>query len=194
MSWKGRDDAELLNDALRDREAFGVFYRQHALAVYRWFAYRVEREGTLPAELTAETFAEALRSLPRFQGTGPGAGTAWLFGIARNLAREHHRSRRVRDDARRNLRMPRAGAFDAALEDANDRLDSERLRRRLDEALDALSAAQRRAVTLRVVEELDYHSVADTMATTEEAARLRVSRGLRALRDQLAPATNEEES
>ena len=194
VSWEGRDDAGLLNAALRDKEAFGLFYRQHALALYRWFAYRVEREGALAAELTAETFAEALRSLSRFEGTAPGSGTAWLFGIARNLAREHHRRRRVRDDARRELGMPRAGIPDHALEEAEDRVDSKRLREQLEVALAELPPAQRRAVTLRVVSELDYASIARATATSEQSVRLRVSRGLRALRAQLAPVTNEEET
>ncbi|MBA3736255.1 MAG: RNA polymerase sigma factor [Actinobacteria bacterium] len=193
VTWEGRDDAQLLNSALRDREAFGVFYRQHALTVYRWFAYRVDREGTLAAELTAETFAEALRSLPRFAGTTPGSGTSWLFGIARNLALEHHRRRRVRDEARRELGMPRVGVVDESFQNAEERIDSGRLRDELDAALAQLPPAQRQAVMLRVVEELDYPSIAHATASSEPAARLHVSRGLRALRNQLTAAANKEE-
>jgi RNA polymerase sigma-70 factor (ECF subfamily) len=193
VSWNERDDAELLHGALHDREAFGVFYEQNALAVYRWFAYRVQREGTVAAELTAETFAEALRSLPRFRGTQPGSGVSWLFGIARNLAREHHRSRRIRRDARRELGMPRNGGLDEALQDADERLDATELRERLVAAIALLPRAQREAITMRVVEELEYPAIAAAADTTEQAVRLRVSRGLRALRVQLTPATHEED-
>jgi RNA polymerase sigma factor (sigma-70 family) len=193
VSQAGRDDAQLLNAALRDREAFGVFYEQHALAVYRWFSWRVGREGTVAAELTAETFAEALRSLPRFAGTGPGSGASWLFGIARNLAREHHRSRRIREDARRDLRMPRSVAVDDEFEAAEERTDSARLGHKLTEALAQLPPAQREAVTMRVIDELDYAEIARSSDTTEPAARLRVSRALRALRLQLTPATHKED-
>ena len=192
MSWHRRDDAELLNGALRDREAFAVFYERHAIPVYRWFAYRIKREGTVAAELTAETFAEALRSLPRFRGTSPGSGTAWLFGIARNLAREHHRSRRVRADARRDLGMPRTVDLDGALDDVEDGADALRLREELQRALEQLSPAQREAVELRVLADRDYPEIARATATTEQAARLRVSRGLRRLRDQLAPLPSQE--
>jgi RNA polymerase sigma factor (sigma-70 family) len=190
VSWNGRDDAELLNGALRDREAFGLFYRQHALAVYRWFACRVESEGTVAAELTAETFAEALGSLPRFSGTAPGSGTAWLFGIARNLAREYHRRRRVRSEARQALGMPCAA--DDIFQQADRRIDSARLRTRLEEALAQLPPAQRRAVELRVLDELDYASIARATHSSQQGARLRVSRGLRALRAQLIAPTDEE--
>jgi RNA polymerase sigma-70 factor, ECF subfamily len=193
VSWDKGDDATLLNRALRDKEAFGAFYEQHALAVYRWFVYHVQRDESLAAELTAETFAEALRSLRGFAGSSPGSGTAWLFGIARNLGREHHRSRRVRDHARRELGMPRGGAIDSAFQEADDRIDSERLRKELDAAIAQLPAAQRQAVTLRVVNDLDYAALARATSATEQTARLRVSRGLRALRAQLGPAMTEEE-
>lgn len=192
MSWKRRDDAELLNAAVRDRAAFAAFYDLHAVAVYRWFACRTGREGTVAAELTAETFAEALRSLPRLRGTRAGSGTAWLFGIARNLAREHHRSRRVRDYARRELGMPRLVEPDVALDEAEDRADAVTLRGELERALAQLSPAQREAVELRVIDGRGYPEIARVTDTTEQTVRLRVSRGLRALRDQLAPVPSQE--
>jgi RNA polymerase sigma-70 factor (ECF subfamily) len=194
VRWDSESDVALLRAALHDRDAFSVFYRQHALVVYRWFAYRVQREGTVAAELTAETFAEALRSLPRFRGTTSGSGTAWLFGIARNLMREHHRSLRVRDQARRRIgiAIPLEAVLDASLEDANDRIDSERLRDSLRAALELLPTAQREAVKLRIIDELEYPAIAKVTESSEQSVRLRVSRGLRALRAQLAFAGEED--
>jgi RNA polymerase sigma-70 factor (ECF subfamily) len=58
-------------------------------------------------------------------------------------------------------------------------------------ALAELGAEQRDAVRLRVVEELDYAAVAGRLGITEQAARARVSRGLRSLAaalDGLGPA------
>ena len=68
------------------------------------------------------------------------------------------------------------------------RVDAERLRMLLDEAIAALPGARRRAVLLRVVEGLDYPELAGELASSPQAARLRVSRGLRTLRRRLAPA------
>jgi RNA polymerase sigma-70 factor (ECF subfamily) len=48
-------------------------------------------------------------------------------------------------------------------------------------ALDDLSPDQREAVRLRVVAELDYPVIAGRLGISEQAARARVSRGLRAL-------------
>ena len=187
MAREESDVEQLLAARAGDRLAFAAFYRGHALAVYRWFAWRVGREGTIASELTAETFAQALVSLERFRGIESGSGSAWLFGIARNLAREHHRRQRVGNAARRALGMPLAGYLDEAFEQADERGDSALLANALREALDSLPEAQRRAVTLRVVDELDYGTLSDALGTSPEAARLRVSRGLRALRIRLAP-------
>ena len=42
----------------------------------------------------------------------------------------------------------------------------------------ALPAEQRRALELRVIEQLDYEEVAGRLGCSQNAARLRVSRGL----------------
>src|SRR4029453_4021560 len=55
------------------------------------------------------------------------------------------------------------------------------MRGTLAEHLSRLAPAQRRALDLRVVRELPYPEVADRLGISEQAARARVSRGLRAL-------------
>lgn len=185
------NDAALLRRARHDRDAFAFFYRQHALPLQKWFAYRVERDGQIAAELTAETFAEAIRSLERFRGTEEGSGTAWLFGIARNLAREHHRTRRVRTTARHELGIPLTAAEDD-LDAVHRRIDRALLGAELNRALSELTPAQRQAVRMRVVDELEYAEIAAATASSEQSVRLRVSRGLAALRAEIAPPLEEE--
>ena len=55
----------------------------------------------------------------------------------------------------------------------------------LDEALAHLPEAQQQAIRLRVVEDLGYDEAAERLATTPQAVRARVSRGLSALRKHL---------
>ena len=187
------DDAWLLRESRRDRDAFAQFYRVHALMIYRYFRARVDRDHDTASELTAETFAEALTSLPRFGGTEPGDGTAWLIGIARNLGRDHHRRRRVRETARRQIGMPLQPYATDANAEADDRLVADDLRPVLEAALAGLPAAQRDAVWMRVVDELGYPEIATRTRRSEQAVRLRVFRALRALRLRLTPAIREEE-
>jgi RNA polymerase sigma-70 factor (ECF subfamily) len=61
------------------------------------------------------------------------------------------------------------------------------LRARVRAELERLSAEQREALRLRVVEERSYEEVADALGISEQAARARVSRGLRALAQSLEP-------
>jgi RNA polymerase sigma-70 factor (ECF subfamily) len=49
-------DLHLLRAARTDPDAFGEFYRRHALAVERWIRAQVPDMATA-ADLTAETFA-----------------------------------------------------------------------------------------------------------------------------------------
>ena len=57
-----------------------------------------------------------------------------------------------------------------------------------DELLDTLPAHEREAVRLRVLEDLEYSDVARALGTTPAAARVRVHRGLKALKRHLTPS------
>jgi RNA polymerase sigma-70 factor (ECF subfamily) len=170
-----RTDAELLSDARRDPASFGELYARHVAAVHEWFARRLPGAA---ADLTAETFAQAWLSRGRFRDRRQGAALPWLFGIARNVLLESLRRDRIATRARQRLGL----AVDLTHEDGYAELE-ERLspRRELARALDDLPEHERRALELRVVDELPYERVAETLAIRPAAARLRVSRALRRL-------------
>jgi RNA polymerase sigma-70 factor (ECF subfamily) len=75
--------------------------------------------------------------------------------------------------------------YEDPFEPVEGRLSVEPLRARLHAGIDGLPPAQRRALGLRVVEELSYAEVAARLACSPGAARTRVSRALRVLRDEL---------
>lgn len=76
-------------------------------------------------------------------------------------------------------------AIDVA-DDVVDRLDAEARGVHLRDALARLPPLQRRAVELRILAELPYATVARQMNSSEAHARVRVMRGLGALRRLLA--------
>jgi RNA polymerase sigma factor (sigma-70 family) len=175
----GSTDAELLRRARTEVDAFGVFFDRHAPRVHRYFARAVGNQA-VATDLTAETFAQALVSLERFRGRGADSGPAWLFGIARRVLLRALRDQRREVGARRRLQMPMdETVWDQAQSDA--RLDGESLARTLAGALASLPAGQAAAVRLRVVEQLEYAEVGRALGCSSVAARIRVSRGLRAL-------------
>ena len=68
------------------------------------------------------------------------------------------------------------------IEEADERLSAEQARLELRNALSDLTPEQRRALELRVVDDLRFAEIAETMSTTEPTARMRVMRALRSVR------------
>jgi RNA polymerase sigma factor (sigma-70 family) len=174
-----RGDLELLRAARSDPEAFGEFYRRHAVGIERWIRAQTGDMATA-ADLTAETFAQALVSLERFRGGNDEAARGCLFGIARNLVRRYHRRGRLELATCRKLGIQLDHDIDE-LAEIDAQLDAARAGSQLAHAIDELPDSQRQALQLRVVDELDYHQAAAVMGTSEQNARIRVSRALKTL-------------
>jgi RNA polymerase sigma-70 factor (ECF subfamily) len=174
-----RGDLELLVAAREDPDSFGEFYRRHAVAIERWTRSQTPDMATA-ADLTAETFAQALVSLGRFRGGTDEAARAWLYGIARNLVRRYHRRGRVELETCRKLGLQLDHDPDE-LASIEAQIDANLVTVGLEQALDALPDTQRQALQLRVVDELDYDQAAALMGISEQNARIRVSRALKAL-------------
>jgi RNA polymerase sigma factor (sigma-70 family) len=175
-----RTDAELLLAARQDPMAFREFYDRYAVWMRSWLV-RQTGSDTAALDLTAETFAQAWHSSKRFKDMADGSGAPWLFGIARNLVRQYHKHNRIETAARQRLGMPLAFAECEDYERVDDRVSADAMAPALLGAMRALPAEQRRAVELRVVEQLDYDEVAGKLGCSQNAARLRVSRALRSL-------------
>ena len=178
-----RTDEELLRATPRDADAFAAFYGRHAHVVAAWFLRRT-RSPELAADLTAETFADALRGARRFDPSR-GVPAAWLFGIAhRELARAVERGR-VEDRARRRLRLPRLELDDAALERVEEVAASAAVAGRLAQLMAQLPPEQREAIEARILAEDDYGAIAARVQVSPSVIRKRVSRGLAELRVRL---------
>jgi RNA polymerase sigma-70 factor (ECF subfamily) len=180
-----KTDAELVEDAVRDPEAFGELYRRHLAAVHRFLATRVP--DAIAGELTAETFARAYLSLRRFRDLADGSCRPWLLGIAGNLVGTYYKRSRIDRRARERLGMPIV-SYEVGFDEADERIDARRLSAPLASALRLLPAHERDAVELRIVEGLPYRDVARTLGCSEVAARIRVSRALGSLSNHLTGA------
>ena len=175
-----RTDAELLQAARQDPQAFREFYDRYAVWMRAWLVRQTGSE-TAALDLTAETFAQAWHASRRFKDMAGGSGAPWLFGIARNLVRQYHKHNRIETAARERLGLPLAFAECEDYERVDDRIAASAMAPALHSAVGALPSEQRRALELRVVEQLDYEEVAGRLGCSQNAARLRVSRALRAL-------------
>lgn len=174
-----RTDAELLRAARTDPGAFRELYDRYARDVHG-FHLRRTRDVHAAHDLTAETFAQAWLHRKRFRDRAAGSAAPWLYGIARNLLAQSVRRRRVELRACERLGLlERLDEPRATAEPEEAWLDG------LDEALAELPPSERRALELRVVGGLSYDAVADGLATSPGAARVRVARGLGRLRERL---------
>lgn len=171
-------DKELLGCAVSDPDAFGVFYRRHVAWVVAYLARRVEDREAV-ADLVAESFAQALIGLPRYDARR-GEPNAWLFGIVSNQLQAYWYWRRGTVERRAQKRL----AMERQLPDADDleRIDRFGQEPVAVELLALLPDEQREAVRERVLRERGYDEIAVEAGVAEATVRKRVSRGLATLR------------
>jgi RNA polymerase sigma-70 factor (ECF subfamily) len=169
-----------------DRESFGLFYRRHRDRVASFFHKQTFCPATT-ADLTAETFARALKGLGRFN-SARGTGIAWLFCVANNVSREWLRkgvSNRRTADRLALVRGPLAGEEFARIGELSE---VAAMRSALSEGLSMLTPALRDAVLMRVVSDLPYAEVAARLGCSPGAARVRVNRALAQLSSRVSGA------
>jgi RNA polymerase sigma factor (sigma-70 family) len=175
----GRTDAQLLAAARTEAAPFRELYDRHAAAIQRFHARRTgDREAAL--DLTAETFAQAWLSRERFRDLAGGSAVPWLYAIARHVLVGSVRKRKLEQACRERLGVLLAlDRPPVRAEPSESWLDG------IEEALDELEPQIREAVGLRVLADLPYDELAAATGTTPGAARVRVHRGLTALRNRL---------
>lgn len=166
------DEQELIERAVSDPEAFRPLYERHAPAVHRYLRARAGNDQDA-ADLTQQVFLQAFRHLSRYRPKNS-SFAPWLFGIARNAARDHQRRRRSTVPLERLGAEPATSAIE--LEDA--RLDW--LRR----AVSQLDDNQRDLVALRFAGDLSVREIAAVLGKSEAAVQKRLTRIFHALKEQ----------
>lgn len=171
-------DAEIFRRSVRDPEAFREIFERHAAAVH---AYARKRIGmTAGEEILARTFLTAFEKRARFDVSYESA-RPWLLGIATNLIRHHLR------EEREHLTALRKSARDQpdALVDHDARLDAQRLKPTLLDALLALSDEDRETFLLLALGQLTYEEVASALGIPIGTVRSRIHRARRHLRERV---------
>lgn len=143
-------------------------FRRHYRQVYG-FVRRRSPSDAHAEDITAEVFADAAAALDRFR---PGATPvlAWLYTVAR---------RRLADEARRRSRVVDLAPVEPQAEYGPE--VAAVLRR----AIAALPDAQRPVVVLKLIEGRSFREIAARLGISEAACKMRCSRGIERLREQL---------
>lgn len=172
--------AQALRRSRREPEAFARFYEEHVESLLAYVMRRVW-DVDVALDLTAESFAQAYLSRRRFRGSTEAEAAGWLYGIARRQLALYFRRSAVEKRALQRLGLQAPRFDDEEEARLRDLAEPDDLRAVVRLELDRLSAAQREALQLRVVDELPYTDVADSLGISQQAARARVARGLKAL-------------
>jgi RNA polymerase sigma-70 factor (ECF subfamily) len=174
------EDGDLLLRARNgDRAAFSELVRAHQDEVYT-LALRLVADRDLAADVAQEAFVRAWRALPRFRGEA--RFSTWMHRITVNVAWSQ----------RRRLVRHRADPLDEGYQEPEARdLSPERaaesadLRNRLLDALGTLSEPVRSVVVLKDVYDWPHAEIAEHLGISVTAAKVRLHRGRRQLRDRL---------
>ena len=177
QSAAGQQDAELIARwKAGDQGAATALVERHSQALARFAVSCGARDEV--DELVQDTFVRAFGSLDSFRGDS--SFRTWLFTIERRLLLDRHRAEKRRPQAME------IGEEDAATEyDALDQMIGEEAGARLRGAIDDLTPTQREVFVLRVNEGLSYREIADTVGTTEGAARVHYHNAMRAIKESL---------
>ena len=167
---------------LIDDRGVGDLYHDHVWDVYGFLAYRVNRRETAE-DLTQATFERAVRAWDGYDPQRASART-WLLAIARNLLIDHYRV----DRSARNEPLAADDVLDAALGHAPGPEASLGVDPALHRALRTLSARDREIVALRYGGDLTGPEIAEMLGLTLANVQQILSRSLRKLREELAPA------
>jgi RNA polymerase sigma-70 factor (ECF subfamily) len=157
-----------------------ALYDRHREGLLLFFVRRTTDTETA-LDLWAETFAQALANRHTYRGSTPEQAAAWLYSIARKQLALYYRRGRAEQRALQRLGIERPEADELVDQEIMRRAGLTQLRRELAAAVATLSDDTRLAVEMRVIAEMPYPDVARRLQISEEAARARVSRGLRAL-------------
>lgn len=140
-----------------DDEAFRLIFERYARPIIS-FIYDMVGEHGLAEELTQETFVRAYRSLHAFRDEA--RISTWLFGIAKNVAREALRTRH-----RENYRVELTDQTVVNLADGQPAPDGQLLDKELNDlihdALKTLDEDKRLVFTLKVFQQRSYEEIAE---------------------------------
>jgi len=170
-----------------DEEAFRLIFERYTRPVMR-FIFCMINDRTLAEELAQETFVRAYKNLGALRDETK--LSTWLFGIARNVARESLRSNR--QESRRVEFDQLHAVCDEKPSPAGELLDRE-LKDVVRHALGMLDEEKRLVFTLKVYQQRSYDEIAQITGFSIPKIRNILYRARAEMRRRLSPYLGEED-
>jgi RNA polymerase sigma-70 factor (ECF subfamily) len=172
-----------------DRGAFEELVKATHADIYT-LAYRLTGDEEDARDVVQDAYFRAFRSIKRFRGDA--RFSTWMYRITANCAATHL--------ARRAKTRHEELSHDEPIPDARADIDPESmaeagaLRDRISDALAELPPRLRAVVVLRDIYDLPHEAIASELGITESAAKVRLHRARRKLRERLFPMPGEEKA
>ena len=171
-----------------DRSAFEALVRATTADTYT-LAFRLTGNEEDARDVVQETYLRAYKSIGKFRGDAQ--FSTWLYRITANCAanqlgrRKRHRHDELFDDAPLEDLAPE--------HDPSAQAEATNLRNQLTDALEGLPPRLRAVVVLRDIYDLPHDAIAAELGISESAAKVRLHRARRQLRERLFPLPGEED-
>ena len=181
--------AELLERCRKgDESAWAELVRATHREVYT-LCLRILRNPDDAAEATQDAYVRAWKGLKSFRGEA--SFTTWLYRVASNAAisKQRSRKRRREHEVTSDYEML---ALLQSVESTEGRAGVRAELETLEQALRALPEHYRSAVVLRDVYGMSINEIAERLAISESAAKVRVHRGRKKLKEMVFPANGTE--
>jgi len=172
-----------------DNNAFAELVRATEADVYT-LAYRLTGNEDDARDVAQEAYLRAFRAMKRFRGDA--RFSTWMYRITANCA-STHLSRRSKG-RHEELSEDDATTDDRPESDPETMAEAGFLRDRVTAALADLPPILRAVVVLRDVYDLPHEAIASELGITESAAKVRLHRARRKLRERLFPMSGEEKA
>lgn len=164
-----------------DEQAWAELYRRHAGRLRVWLSTLLNGDAAAAEDIAAESWLVAARRVHDFVGDADDFG-GWLFGIARNLARNDRRTR-ARRATSPVWTEPEHDDYWGVVADVESPVDGADLARRL---LSMLPRREAEVIACIDVVGLDTAATSEALGISPVAVRVARHRGLGRLRKVLA--------
>lgn len=172
-----------------DTNAFADLVKATQADVYT-LAYRLTGNEEDARDVAQDAYIRAHRALPRFRGDA--RFSTWMYRITANCASTHLAKRK----RGRHEQLPDDDSTPDDRPEANPEMMAEAgaLRDRMNSVLAGLPPALRAVVVLRDVYDLPHEAIASELGISEAAAKVRLHRARRKLRERMFPLPGEEKA
>ena len=189
MGGPGQEAALVAAAKAGERSAFEELVRATHAEIYT-LAYRLTGDEEDARDVVQDAYFRAFRSIKRFRGDA--RFSTWMYRITANCAATHlaRRSKTRHEELSDEEPIP-----DARVDiDPESMAEAGALRDRLSDALAELPPRLRAVVVLRDIYDLPHEAIASELGITESAAKVRLHRARRKLRERLFPMPGEEKA